>query len=143
MLLNPAPAAAIPQHLWSRIDLVVPNETEAFELTGIPVDGPAGAAAAAARFRDWGARTVIITLGAQGVVISDSLGLRHRPARPAQVVDTTAAGDTFIGALAAGFAEGRDVDGAVDLGLRAASISVTRPGAQASMPHRREFNGRD
>jgi ribokinase len=138
VLLNPDPAQPVPAALLARIDYLVPNETEAGLLTGIAVDGPAGAAAAAALLRRQGARCVVVTLGAGGILIADQAGTRHRPALTAAVVDTTAAGDCFIGGFATGLGEGLDIDAAAAFGQRAARLCVGRPGAQASLPRRDE-----
>jgi ribokinase len=139
VLLNPAPARVLPADLFGRIDYLVPNESEATILTGIDVRDVASAKIAAQALRDRGVRCVIVTLGAAGILIADARGSRHMPALPAEVVDTTAAGDSFIGGFAAGIAEGADVDEAARLGLRVARLCVGRAGAQASLPYRREL----
>jgi ribokinase len=139
VLLNPAPARTLPPELLARIDYLIPNESEASMLTGIAVTDPDSAARAAAMLRGQGARRVIVTLGAAGILIADELGGRHLPALPAAVVDTTGAGDSFIGGFAAGIAEGLALDDAARLGLRAARICVGRLGAQASLPRRAEL----
>jgi ribokinase len=82
---------------------------------------------------------VLVTLGAQGVVVVDARSSRHAAAREVQAVDTTAAGDTFIGALTVGLCEGQSLDAAVALGQAASALCVTRAGAQASIPYRREL----
>ncbi len=140
VLLNPAPAQALPPALLARIDYLVPNESEATLLTGIAVDGPDSAAAAAEQLRQQGARCVVITLGAAGILIADARSTRHIPALPTEVVDTTAAGDCFIGGFATGLGEGLDIDAAAALGQRAARLCVGRRGAQASLPWRREIS---
>jgi ribokinase len=139
VLLNPAPARVLPADLFGRIDYLVPNESEATILTGIDVRDAASAEMAARALLDRGVRCVIVTLGAAGILIADARGSRHMPALPAEVVDTTAAGDSFIGGFAAGIAEGADVDEAARLGLRVARLCVGRAGAQASLPYRREL----
>ncbi|GAB3248223.1 ribokinase [Chitinimonas naiadis] len=139
VLLNPAPARALPADLLAKVSYLVPNETEASLLTGVPVIDLASAAMAARQLRDMGCEHVLITLGAQGVLIADTLGIRHWPALQVQAVDTTAAGDTFIGGLATGLAEGLSLDQAAQLGMCAAAVSVTRPGAQPALPYRHEL----
>jgi ribokinase len=139
VLLNPAPARVLPSALLAQVDYLIPNETEAALLTGLPVDGSESAGEAAAALREQGARTVIVTLGAAGILIADARGTRHVPALPADVVDTTAAGDAFIGGFATGIGEGLDVDAAAALGQRAARLCVGRAGAQAALPYRREL----
>jgi ribokinase len=140
VLLNPAPAAPLPDDLWSQLDILVPNESEASLLAGVPVVDVASAYAAARIFRQRGAGCVLITLGKQGVAVLDDAGERHFPAHVVAAVDTTAAGDTFIGGLAAGLVEGMSLDAAVDVGQRASALCVTRHGAQPSIPYRRELS---
>lgn len=139
VVMNPAPVCPLPDALWPLVDILVLNEIEATELAGMPVTDPATASAAATALRRRGPAVAIVTLGNQGVMLVDSDGARHFPATQAQVVDTTAAGDTFIGALCAARAAGRSLDDAVRQGIRAATICVTRPGAQASIPYLREL----
>ena len=139
VLLNAAPAAALPASLWSQIDILVVNESEAAVLSGIAVVDPVSAATAGVSLRERGPERVLVTLGAQGVVVVDASGTRHASARPVHAVDTTAAGDTFIGALAAALCEGRVLDDAVALGQAASALCVTRRGAQASIPYRHEL----
>jgi ribokinase len=135
-ILNPAPAVGpLPAHWLPLIDYLVPNELEAATLTGLPASTPEDAARAALALRDAGARNVLVTLGAQGVcALLDGAAPTHLPAPRVSAVDTTAAGDTFIGALAARLAAGEAALDALTFALRAASISVTRAGAQPSIP---------
>lgn len=139
VLLNPAPAVALPDEVLGLIDMLVPNESEASLLTGMPVNDPASAFAAAAKLRERGVRCVLVTLGEKGVVIVDGDGSRHLPATAVKAVDTTAAGDTFIGGLTAGLVEGMTLDDAASLGQRASALCVTRAGAQPSIPYRSEL----
>jgi len=139
VLLNPAPAQALPDRLWPAIDYLVPNETEAALLAGCPVTDPQSAAAAAAVFRARGVRHVLVTLGEQGVLIAGPGGTQHVPAFPAQSVDTTAAGDTFIGGFATGLLEGMNLEQATRLGQQAAAFCVARLGAQPSIPFRTDL----
>jgi ribokinase len=139
VLLNPAPAVPLPPALLAGTHYLIPNESETAILTGMAVDGPDSAAAAAKALRARGVDTVIVTLGAAGILIADDRGCRHRPALPTTVVDTTAAGDSFIGGFAAGIVEGLGTDEAAGLGLKAARICVSRAGAQASLPYRSEL----
>ncbi len=140
VILNPAPASeALPPEWYAWIDYLIPNESEAAWLSGLPVDSLESAEAAAAHLRRAGATTVILTLGARGALRVGADGARHFPAEAVRAVDTTAAGDTFVGAFAAALARGLDEAGAIDFGQRAAALSVTRPGAQPSIPHLREL----
>jgi ribokinase len=134
VILNPAPAQPLSDGLLALLDVLTPNETEAELLTGVKVETEDDAERAARVLRDKGIGVVIITLGARGTfVLSDSfLGLV--PAPKVEAVDTTAAGDTFNGALAVGLASGQTIDDAVVFANKAAAISVTRLGAQASTP---------
>jgi sugar/nucleoside kinase (ribokinase family) len=106
VLLNPAPAQPLPASMLHQIDLLVPNESEASVLSGIPVRGQAGAAEAAAELVRAGCGAVLVTLGPQGLVLLDSQGCHHHPAQAVCALDTTGAGDTFIGALAAARVDG-------------------------------------
>jgi len=135
VLLNPAPAQALPVTLLADVDVLVPNETEAALLVGADLDPTA----AAARLRALGPATVLLTLGADGLQI-DSDGLVQRVPAPATgpVVDTTGAGDTFIGAFAVARVEGASVAAAAAFAQKAAALSVTRPGAVGGMPYRHE-----
>lgn len=138
VLLNPSPVADMPAAFWSQIDTLVVNEVEAEALSELPVRGPVEAAAAARALRARGPARVVVTLGAQGVVAADAQGCRHHPARHVEAVDTTAAGDTFLGAFAVALAGAQPIDEAVQLGIRAAALCVARPGAQPSIPSRDE-----
>ena len=139
LVLNPAPAAALPDDLLDGLYLITPNETEAEVLTGVPVTDAASAARAAANLRARGVANVVITLGARGAyLLTDEHDLLVA-GRAVTAVDTTAAGDTFNGALVVALAEGADWPAAVAFANRAAALSVTRPGAQASVPHRHEL----
>lgn len=139
VLLNPAPFHPLPDEMWPLVDILVVNETEAAALSDTVVDNIAAATCAAESMRHRGPATVIVTLGAEGAVLSNSSGSRHFPAHRVTAVDTTAAGDTFIGAFAAARVSGEDDEAAMRLALAAAALCVTRPGAQASIPHRREL----
>ncbi|KER71812.1 ribokinase [Burkholderia cepacia] len=136
VVLNPAPAVApLPDGWLPLVDYLIPNEVEAAALTALPVRDPAEAEAAARALQASGARNVLVTLGARGVLALTADGAaRHYPAPAVQAVDTTAAGDTFIGGFAAQLAAGADVDTAIRFAQRAAALSVTRAGAQPSIP---------
>lgn len=136
VLLNPAPIYPIPFHLLQAVDTLILNETEASALTGIPVDGAAAAQQAAGDLIVKGCHTVIITLGKAGAVLLDKSGAIFQPAFEVKAVDTTAAGDTFVGAFAACKLEGRSLQDSLCFAAAAAAISVTCLGAQASIPER-------
>jgi len=139
ILLNPAPAQRLPTELLARVDYLIPNETEAALLTGVDVIDAQTAEKAARALQACGARNVLVTLGSRGVLIADAQGARHYMPPRVQAVDTTAAGDTFIGAFAVGLSEGMPLDDAAKFAMRAASLSVTRVGAQTSIPYRSEI----
>ena len=140
VLLNPAPARPLPEAIFRQVDLLVPNEGEASLLTGLAVRGESGAVQAATQLLGAGCGIVIVTLGAEGLVWADAKGSHYRPAQAVTALDSTGAGDTFIGALAAARAQGQDLNSAIDFGQRAAAFSVQRRGAQASMPTRGDLS---
>lgn len=139
VILNPAPAQALPAALLRKVSVITPNETEAERLTGIAVADEATASQAAMILRRRGVGTVIITLGAKGALVADGNQTCLVPSFPVKAVDTTAAGDVFTGALAVALAEGKPTLDAVRFACAAAAISVTRPGAQPSVPTRQEI----
>lgn len=142
VILNPAPARALDDELLALVDIITPNETEAGALTGVPVTGADSARRAAAVLHDKGIATVIITLGSQGAWVSSA----QAGVTEAQLIagfrvaakDTTAAGDTFNGALVTCLLDGMPLADAVRVAHAAAALSVTRYGAQPSIPQRAE-----
>lgn len=134
-ILNPAPAAELPEGMLALCDFVTPNESEAEAITGLGVGTPEEARRAAGALLEQGAGAAIITLGAQGAFYHDAARSVHVPAMSAgPVVETTGAGDAFNGGFAAALARGDDPVAAVRFGCAAAGISVTRPGTAPSMP---------
>lgn len=140
VILNPAPACELPDELLSRVDIITPNETEAEKLTGINVDNNEDAARAAKALHGKGIATVIITLGSKGVWLSQNGEGKLVAGFRVKAVDTIAAGDTFNGALVTALLEGKQMDSAVRFAHAAAAIAVTRPGAQPSVPWRKEID---
>jgi ribokinase len=140
VILNPAPAQPIGDDFLALADYLVVNESEAESLSGMAVIDAGSAERAALALRARGAATVLLTLGAQGVVMAGPHGTGFAPAVPVTAVDTTAAGDTFIGAFAVALLEGGSLSAAVARAQHAAALAVTRPGAQASVPHRAEVD---
>lgn len=139
VILNPAPAQALPPELFRHLYLITPNETEAELLTGIKVQNAHSAALAAQKLLDLGVQNVVITMGAEGAYFkSDAQELMIKTIK-VKAADTTAAGDVFNGALAVEITSGKDWKEAIATACKAASVSVTRMGAQASMPYRREL----
>lgn len=141
VLLDPAPAVPLPEDLYSLIDVIKPNETEAGILTGIAVDGLDSAARAGRRLIELGVRTAILTLGEHGALLVTGEGARHFPAPRVDAVDTTGAGDVFSGALMAGLARGAPLERTIAFANNAASLSVTRLGVVESMPDLAEVTG--
>ena len=139
VVLNPAPAQALPNRLLKLISILTPNETEAELLTGIKVTDEAAAARACAKLRSRGVRTVILTLGARGAYLADAGEHRLVPGFKVKAVDSTAAGDIFNGALSVALAERKTLRDAVRFANAAAALSVTRLGAQPSAPTRAEI----
>ena len=135
-LLNPAPARRLPSRLARLVDILVPNETEAAVLCGRPVRTLRQARTAAGALHQMGYATVIITLGKRGLVFTDGHGVEHLPGHAVEAKDATAAGDTFVGYLACALAEGRPLAEALALANAAAALTVTRQGAQPSIPPR-------
>jgi ribokinase len=139
IILNPAPAQAMPDELLQELYLITPNESEAEVLTGIAITDANSLEAAAQALLAKGVQNVVITLGGKGAYLRTSAEAQHLPTVRTQPVDTTAAGDVFNGALAVALAEGAALPTAVAFANQAAAISVTRLGAQASAPYRHEL----
>lgn len=139
-VLNPAPAALeiLRGGALSLVDIITPNESEAALLAGGPVEDVASAVAAGEQLRKKGCREVVLTLGARGCVVV-SQRVTHVPPVRVRAVDATAAGDAFNGVLAVALAEGQDLLAAARLATAAAGLSVTRQGAQPSLPRRPEI----
>jgi ribokinase len=136
VILNPAPARSLPAELLEQIDVLIPNESETALLTGMPVDDLGEAEAAASRLRELGVGTVILTLGDRGALLAREGGAEVFPAFDVTPVDTTAAGDAFVGGLAVALAEGRALAEAVRWGNAAGALATTMLGAQTSLPTR-------
>ncbi|MGN0889725.1 MAG: ribokinase [Kiritimatiellia bacterium] len=135
VVLNPAPAAKLPKELYGCLDWITPNETEAELLTGVKVVDLASAQKAETVLRKRGVGNVVITLGSKGCYAAGKI----YPCVKVKAVDTVAAGDTFNGAFVVALAEGKNVDEAIAFAQKASAIAVTRPGAQSSVPCRREI----
>jgi ribokinase len=141
-ILDPAPARPLSPALLGAVDILTPNESEALVLLGLrgSVLSIDEAALLGRRLLELGSGTVILKLGANGAYLTDATGGRHFPARQVSAVDATAAGDTFNGALAVALGEHANMADAIAFAIVAASISVTRLGAQASIPTRGEVD---
>ncbi len=136
VILNPSPAQPLPPDLLSRVDVLVLNESEIALLTGLPIDNRVRVEAAAAALRESGVGVVILTLGERGALLAQAGGTQAFPAFPVTVVDTTAAGDAFMGGLAVALAEDQSLSEAVRWGSAAGALAATQLGAQPSLPTR-------
>jgi len=134
VILDPAPAAPLDRSLIERVTYLTPNESEAERLTGLPVQDEASAREAAARLLQSGARHVIVTLGSQGALVAGPDGATLIAGYPVEARDSTAAGDAFNGGLAAALATGLSLEEAVRRANLVGALSVTRMGAQPSLP---------
>jgi ribokinase len=137
VILNPAPAHPLPHELLSLVDVLVPNESETALLTRLPVGDRAEIKAAAMALRELGVDTVVLTLGERGALLVEKGEEELIPAFEVTPVDTTAAGDAFVGGLAVALAEGRSLADAVRWGNAAGALAATKLGAQPSLPARR------
>jgi ribokinase len=137
VILDPAPAPKVfPTELYSLVDILTPNQTEAEQLLGQSICTISDAMQSAKSLQHSGIKTVILTLGENGIVVADGQTLQHWPAYPSPVCDTTAAGDAFNGALAAALDQHYDWNTALRWGLAAGALTVSQSGAQPSLPHR-------
>ena len=140
VVLNPAPASKLSAGLLETLYAITPNETEAEAISGIRITDEHTAEEAARKIASMGVCNVIITLGAKGALVFDGEHCEVVPAYKIQAVDTTAAGDVFNGALVVALSEGRTLPEAVRFACKASAISVTRSGAQNSVPYRTEVD---
>ncbi|MBC9932069.1 ribokinase [Chitinophaga qingshengii] len=139
VILNPAPANTLGPELLRCVNIITPNKKEAEMLSGIKVNNLDSAKKAAKAICSQGVNTVVVTMGPLGAVICQEGKIQVVPAPQVEAVDSTAAGDVFNGALAVALSEGKDIPDAVTFACKAAAISVTRLGAQSSIPYRNEF----
>jgi len=137
VILNPAPApkAPLPSDLLRHIDLIIPNETEATSITGVEITDLQSAERAMKALKKMGAKDAMITLGEKGVLAYEDGKVKLFPAYKVQAIDTTAAGDTFCGALSVAICQGRGMKEAIAFANKAAAYSVQHEGAQCAMPH--------
>jgi ribokinase len=138
-ILNPAPARSLPRRLLELVDVLVPNESEAALLSNMGTKDLSGAKAAALALRGKGVGVVILTLGEQGALLAGEVGTEFFAAFDVTPVDTTAAGDAFVAGFAVALAEGKPMTEAVRWGNAAGALTVTRLGAQPSLPTRQEL----
>jgi ribokinase len=141
VVLNPAPAQPLPKELLPLVDVLVPNESETALLTGQPVETMEQVESAAQGLIAQGVGSVVITLGSRGaLLVTKGVSGVHVPAFSVEVVDTTAAGDSFVGAFAVGLAEGLPMEKSVLRGCAAGALAVTCLGAQPSIPHKKDVD---
>ena len=138
-VLNPAPYKELPEELWSMIDYITPNESEAREFTGVEINNLDDARKAAEILLSRGVKNVIITLGVNGVFFKNAEFETHVDAIRMKAVDTTGAGDAFNGGFITAIGEGKSIEEALKFATCTSAISVTRKGAAASMPKREEI----
>lgn len=138
VVLNPAPYAPVPEELFRYVDLFIPNETELSAYAGIEVSDPSTALEAAQVMIGKGVKKLIVTLGSKGSLICDAASAVRVDPFPVKAVDTTAAGDTYCGALCVALSEGKALEEAAAFASKCSALSVTRRGAQNSMPYRNE-----
>lgn len=139
VILNPAPAAELSKTLIESLYLITPNRTECQLLSGVAIANEADAEAAAGKLMEMGVKNVIVTLGSKGSLVRTAEDCTVVEACRVESVDTTAAGDVFNGALCVALSEGKDLVEAARFASRASAISVTRMGAQSSVPYRAEL----
>ncbi len=138
LILNPAPAQTLSAALLAMVAVLTPNETEAQILTGVEVVDIESARKAARKLLDMGVEAVVLTMGAKGLLLADGSGMEMIAAEKVKAADTTAAGDAFTGSLAVGLGQGHSLRDSALFANRAAALSVTRMGAQPSMPTMQE-----
>jgi ribokinase len=142
VILNPAPAQPLPETLLKNLYMIIANETEAEFISGIRITDMESVCRAADIISDKGVKNVVITLGSKGAFIKENGAYHKVPALKVKAVDATAAGDTFCGALCVALAEEKSILEAVDFANRCAAITVTRMGAQSSLPYRSEVDNK-
>ena len=140
VILNPAPAHPLSPSLLKHLYMITPNETEAEMISGVKITDRESAVKAARILSEMGVENVIITLGSKGALVYGAEEADFVPALKVEAVDTTAAGDVFNGALTVALSEGRSQLEAVRFACKASAISVTRVGAQSSVPYRSEVD---
>lgn len=139
VILNPAPARQLPDDLLANVDILIPNVTEAELISGMQITDDESAKEVIRYISSKGIKTVIITMGAKGALACENGEFIHIPAFKVEAIDTTAAGDTFCGGLCVALCEGKSLKEAIVFASKASSISVTRMGAQVSIPMREEI----
>lgn len=140
IILNPAPAKTLPDELISLADFIIPNETELSLLTGNETNDAALTETAARMLLARGSKTVVVTLGSNGALLVNTETSTHVDTYPVKVVDTTAAGDAFIGGFAVSLLQNKSLEESVRFGCACGALAVTKFGAQPSLPTREEVD---
>lgn len=133
-ILNPAPGKVLPKSILKKVDLLTPNETELEILTGEKIVDEESLLKACEVLLNEGIKQLIVTLGEKGCLLVDNSGHKRFESIKVDAIDTTAAGDSFTGALAFAIDDGKSIEEAIDLATQVAAISVTKKGAQSSLP---------
>lgn len=139
IILNPAPYKELPKEVFSKIDFVIPNEHEAHDLTGVYPSDEENIKKAILKLKEKGVKNVIITLGERGCAYNINDEIIFKPALKTKVVDTTSAGDTFVGALISKLSQNETFHNAIDYATKASAITVSREGASKSIPYANEI----
>ena len=139
IILNPAPYKELPKEVFSKIDFIIPNEHEAYDLTGVYPDNEENTRKAVLKLKQMGVKNIIITLGERGCAYSVENEIVFKSAIKTNVVDTTSAGDTFVGALVSKLSQNETLENAVLFSTKAAAITVSREGASKSIPYANEI----
>ncbi|MBF0205831.1 MAG: ribokinase [Oligoflexia bacterium] len=134
VILNPAPAVVLDSEVIEKVDFLIPNETELEILTGINSKSIDDVILSSRQLIEKGANKLIVTLGEKGAIYIDRAEIKHYPSYKVNVVDTTAAGDAFIGGFATFLSKGAEIDEAIKFAIKVGALTVTKHGAQVSIP---------